>query len=156
MMDSSLLSNAVLALTSAILLCAAIADLRNFKIPNELIIILGLLFFVHAGLVGKWKTIPWNIGLASLIFVLLLLFYSRQAVGGGDVKMLTVAFLWTGVECAFAFSVLLLVLAMLHVVAAKFGWASKRDDAEGRTRIPFAPSIAGALIGVFVLGCLRG
>jgi prepilin peptidase CpaA len=156
MIESSMLLNAVLAFTAIILLYAAIVDLRNFRIPNGVIVVLGLLFFVHTGLSGQWKTIPWNIGLASLIFVLLLPFYSRQAVGGGDLKMLTVAFLWTGVECAFAFSVLLLVFAMLHVVAAKLGWAkSRRDDPDGRLRIPFAPSIASALCSVFLLGCFE-
>jgi prepilin peptidase CpaA len=157
MIDTSFLSYAVLALTASILFYAAFADLKNFKIRNELVIVLGLLFFVYAGLAGQWTRIPWNIGLAFLVLAVLLPFYSRGHVGGGDVKLLTVAFLWTGIDCAFAFSLLLLVFAMLHVRAAKFGLANAEGrGGEGRMRIPFAPSIAAALIGVFVLGCLSG
>jgi prepilin peptidase CpaA len=157
MIDNSFPSYAVLALTASILFYAAFADLRNFKIRNELVIIVGLLFFVYAGLAGQWTRIPWNIGLASLVLAVLLLFYSWGHVGGGDVKMLTVAFLWTGIDCAFAFSLLLLVFAMLHLGAAKFGLAKvDRLESDGRMRIPFAPSIAAALMGVFVLGCVIG
>ena len=144
-------------MTASILFYAAFADLRDFKIRNELVIIVGLLFFVYAGLAGQWTRIPWNIGLASLVLAVLLLFYSWGHVGGGDVKMLTVAFLWTGIDCAFAFSLLLLVFATLHVGAAKFGFANiERLEGEGSMRIPFAPSIAAALMGVFVLGCVIG
>lgn len=108
-------------LAAGILVYAAITDLKEFRIPNELIIVLGLLFFIHAGLARQWTFIPWNIGLALLVLALLLIFYVPGHVGGGDVKLLTVAFLWTGIDCAFAFSVLLLAFVMLHVAAAKFG-----------------------------------
>jgi prepilin signal peptidase PulO-like enzyme (type II secretory pathway) len=68
-----------------------------------------------------------------------------------------VAFLWAGIDCAFAFSLLLLVFAMLHLGATKLGLANvERLDRDGRIRIPFAPSIAAALIGVLMLGCLNG
>jgi len=155
MIDASFLSYAVLVATAAILLYAAVTDLKNFRIPNELIIVLGLMFFIHAALAGQWIRVPWNIGLAFAILALLLVFYARGHVGGGDVKMLTVAFLWTGIDCAFIFSVLLLVLAMLHLVAARFQLVQvERRESDGRMRIAFAPSIAGALIGVMMLGCL--
>jgi prepilin peptidase CpaA len=157
MIDTSFPSYVVLAMTTAILFYAAFTDLKNFKISNELVIVLGILFFVHAGLAGQWPRIPWNMGLSFLVFLVLLLFYSWGHVGGGDVKMLTVAFLWTGIDCAFAFSLLLLVFTTLHVGAAKVGWANvERFESDGRMRIPFAPSIAAALIGVLVLGCVSG
>jgi prepilin peptidase CpaA len=157
MIDTSFLLYTVLALTTCILLYAAFTDLKSFEIRNELLIALGLLFFIHAGLAGEWTRILWNIGLSVFVLALLLVFYSWGHIGGGDVKMLGVAFLWAGIDCAFAFSLLLLVFAMLHLGAAKLGLANvERLDRDGRMRIPFAPSIAAALIGVLMLGCLNG
>ena len=75
--------------------------------------ILGLLFFVHAGLTGRWTNIPGHVGFSLLIFMVLLLFYSRRWIGGGDVKLLTMAFLWTGISNGFVFSALLCVFATL-------------------------------------------
>jgi prepilin peptidase CpaA len=151
MIDNSFLSFAVLALTVAILFYAAFTDLKSFRIPNELVIVLALLFFVHAGLAGEWARIPWDIGMAAFVLGFLLVFYSWGHVGGGDVKMLTVAFLWTGIEYAFPFSVLLLTFATLHLGAVKLGLIpAERRANDGRTRIPFAPSISAALIGVLI------
>ena len=77
-------------------------------------------------------------------------------MGGGDVKILTVAFLWTGIDCASPFVLLLLLFVSLHAVAAKFEWVeSQQDVSDSRRRIPFAPSIAAALIVTISLGCLR-
>jgi prepilin signal peptidase PulO-like enzyme (type II secretory pathway) len=67
-----------------------------------------------------------------------------------------VAFLWTGIECALPFVLLLLLFVSLHTVAARFGWVeSQQDENDSRQRIPFAPSIAAALITTILLGCLR-
>jgi prepilin peptidase CpaA len=159
MTDTSLLADAVLVLTAAILFYAAFTDLKHFVIRNELIVMVGLLFFAHVALVGRWASVPGHIGLALAIFVLLLLCYAQRWVGGGDVKLLTVAFLWVGFDNAFVFSLLLCVFAVLHALIARFAGAkagqveaSDVEASEGRTRIAFAPSIAAALIGVFMLG----
>jgi prepilin peptidase CpaA len=157
MIHASFLSYATLVATAAILLYAAFTDLKHLRIPNELVILLALMFFIHAALAGQWTRIPWNIGLAFSILALLLVFYARGHVGGGDVKMLSVAFLWAGIDCAFIFSVLLLIFAVLYLAAAKFQLVRvEQREGDGRQRIAFAPSIAGALIGVIMLGCLGG
>jgi type IV leader peptidase family protein len=96
----------------------------------------------------------WNLAFAFLMFVVLIYFYAQNWLGGGDVKILTVAFLWVGLRCAFPFAVLLLIFSTAHFVAAKFEWVSVRQI-EGRQQIPFAPSVAAALIAVFMLGCLQ-
>jgi prepilin signal peptidase PulO-like enzyme (type II secretory pathway) len=58
-------------------------------------------------------------------------------------------------DCALPFALLLLLFAGIHTIAAKLGWANvQRAENDERKRIPFAPSIAAALIGVFMLGCL--
>jgi prepilin peptidase CpaA len=155
MTDQFFLSNTILAMAAAVLFYAARTDLKNYRIRNELIIVLVGLFFLHSFLSGRWPGIPWNLGLSLLIFVVMLYFYSQNLVGGGDVKLLTVAFLWTGIDCALPFAMLLLIFVMLHTIVAKFGWAhSQHSEEDQRARIPFAPSVAAALISIFMLGCL--
>jgi prepilin peptidase CpaA len=142
-------------MTAAILFYAALTDLKHYHIRNELIAVLGGLFVLHAFLSGRWPGIPWNIGLALLIFAVMLYFYSQNLMGGGDVKLLTVAFLWVGIDCALPFAILLSLFATLHVIAGKLGWVNLQHIGEDRrSRIAFAPSVAAALTGIFMLGCL--
>jgi prepilin peptidase CpaA len=88
------------------------------------------------------------------MLTVMLYFYAQNMMGGGDVKILTVAFLWIGLDCAFVFAVLMAIFAMVHVAAAKFGWVKVEQVGKDK-RIPFAPSVAGALIVCFMLGCLQ-
>lgn len=149
-------ATAVLVVTVAVLLYAAFIDLKHYKISNELILLLIGLFVLHAFLSDRRINVAWNLGLAAGVFLFLIYFYSRGWIGGGDIKILPVAFLWTGIDCAFLFVLLLLVFVCLHTAAAWFGWMkSRQDDDDSRQRIPFAPSIAAALIATILLGCLR-
>jgi prepilin peptidase CpaA len=145
----------VLVVTAGVLLYAAHNDFRRYKISNELIIALTILFFVHSLVSGRWPGAYWNIAFAGLMFAAMLPLYARHLMGGGDVKLLSVAFLWVGLDCAMPFAVLLLVFAGAHTLAARLGWVDvARAEHDLRPRIPFAPTIAAALIGVFMLGCL--
>ena len=142
-------------MTAAVLFYVARTDLRHYKIRNDLIAALAALFFIHALVSGRWVSVHWHIAFAFFMFLGMLILYSRHLMGGGDVKLLTVAFLWVGLGCALPFAMLLLLFAGMHVITTKLGWAStRRTDDDERKRIPFAPSIAAALIGVFMLGCL--
>jgi prepilin peptidase CpaA len=155
-MVSDFLANAVLLVTVAVLFYAAFIDFKHYKISNELILLLSGLFVLHALLSGRWTHAAWNLALAASVFLFLISFYSRHWVGGGDVKMLAVAFLWAGIDCASPFVLLLLLFVSLHTAAAKFGWLKLQQDvSDGRRRIPFAPSIAAALMATILLGCLR-
>jgi prepilin peptidase CpaA len=151
---SPTLSHVVLVITGGVLFYAALTDFKYFKIRNELILVLAGLFVLHALLSGRWMSAHWNLGFAAVMFAIMLYFYAQNAMGGGDIKILTVAFLWVGISCAFPFAVLLAVCAALHVAAAKFGWADIQEVG-GRKRIPLAPSVAAAMILCFLLGCLQ-
>jgi prepilin peptidase CpaA len=149
-------SNLILVITAAVLFYAALTDLKRYTIRNEVVLILALLFFVHAFVSGRWISIPWNIGFSSVILITLIYFYSHKLVGGGDVKLLTVALLWVGLDCALPFALLLLIATTIHTLTAKIGWAdTQRVPGDDRRRIPFAPSVALALIATFLLGCLH-
>jgi prepilin peptidase CpaA len=146
-------SYVVLVLSAALLFYMAVSDLREFKIRNDLILVLGALFFVHAIVSGRWTELHWNLAVAAVAFALMLLCYSQGLMGGGDLKLMTVALLWTGARCALPFLIILVAVALLHSLAAKLGWVGAKR-VNGRIKIAFAPSIAAALIGVFMLGCL--
>jgi prepilin peptidase CpaA len=143
----------VLALTAATLVYVAFTDLKQFKIRNELILVLACLFLVHAILSGRWTQLQWNIGFAALMFIIMLYSYSRNWMGGGDLKLLVVAFLWTGPFDALPFAVLLAAFAGVHGALVKLNWAAAQR-VNGKLRIPFAPSIAGAFIVLLVLSLL--
>jgi prepilin peptidase CpaA len=135
----------VLAITAVVLFCAAIIDLQEYRIPNVVIIILLCLFGASEWLSGQWKQLHWNFAFAAFMLVVLLFFYTKNWLGGGDVKILTVAFLWVGIRSALTFSILLAIFSFLHLLAARFGWLRAQDLQESR-RIPFAPSVGAALI----------
>ena len=153
MPTSTVLAHTVLVITAAVLFYAAWNDLRNYRIPNELIVVLAGLFVIHAVLSGRWTGMHWNFALAFLMFLIMLFFYIQKTMGGGDLKLLTVGFLWSGYACALPFTIFLLVFALIHAIIVKMGIV-KAIGPDGR-RVPFAPTIAAALIGIFMLGCLE-
>src|SRR2546422_6866520 len=150
---SAPLSHVVLVITAGVLFYVALTDFKYFKIRNELVLVLAGLFILHALLSGRWVSAHWNLVLAVLMLCLMLYFYAHNWMGGGDVKILTVGFLWVGFACALPFAVLLAVFAAVHVVAAKFGGAEVQQGGD-KKRIPFAPSVAAALILFFLFGRL--
>ena len=145
----------VLVAASGLLLQAAWTDLREYKIRNELVLALVGLFVLYALLAVPWVDLKWDLAFAALMFVCLLITYAAGWMGGGDVKILGVAFLWTGLSGALPFAILLAVFSALHALAAKLDWVNSQQTETGRRRIPFAPSVAGALIGVFILRALH-
>jgi Flp pilus assembly protein protease CpaA len=139
--------------TIAVLFYVGLTDFRTFRIPNETILLLLLLYCAYALVARSASEILGNVLVGAIMFGILLLLYARRALGGGDVKLLSTASLWVGIHCALPFSVFLLLLVGLHVFAAKIGWAPVQTIGE-RQAIPYAPSIAGALIGVIMIGCV--
>ena len=154
LMNLAIASQTILILTGAVLFYVALTDLKHYRIRNELILILTGLFFLHTFLSGRWTTLPWNLGFAALLFLIMLYPYSMKMMGGGDLKLLTVAILWVGPFCALPFALFLLLFAGIHAVAIKFKLVEGKAVGE-RQSVAFAPSIAAALIGVFLIGCLR-
>jgi len=151
---SNIWSDIVLALAAMTLIYAASMDLREFRIRNEIIIILGGLFVVYSALSRHSAHISGNVGLAAVTLVIMLYYYHRGAMGGGDVKLLAVAFLWVGIAGALPFSVLLVIFMLAHAGVAKLGGARYKAS-DGGTRIPLAPSVCAALIGTFLSAGLQ-
>jgi Flp pilus assembly protein protease CpaA len=148
------LSHIVVVLTGAVLFYVAFTDFKHYKIRNEVILVLAGLFLLYVLLVGSWTTLAWNFGFAALAFLFMLPFYSMGLMGGGDLKLLTVALLWVGPFCAVPFAVFLLIFASIHTLAAKLKFVKAQVENGSKQRIPFAPSVAAALISIFLVGCL--
>jgi Flp pilus assembly protein protease CpaA len=137
----------------AVLFYVGVTDFMTFKIRNDTVLLLLVLYLIFALIDRSWTEIFYDVILAVIIFSVSVWFYTRGVIGGGDVKFVTVVCLWIGIRCALVFSVCLLALIVLHLVAAKVGWAQTKPAA-GRQAIPYAPSVAGALIACIMLGCL--
>ena len=131
-------------------------DFRTGKIRNDVVLLLLILYVLFALIGRSWFEILLNVILAAVMFGVLLWFFANKAVGGGDVKLVPVVCLWVGIHCVLPFSAFLLLLIGLHLLAVKMGSAQTTEMTrrKGRYGIPYAPSIAGALIGVIMLGCV--
>ena len=137
-----------------IILCyIGITDFRTYKIRNESLLVLLVLYVLYAIVARSFYEILANVVLALAVFGVMLWLYRKGAVGGGDVKLIPAVCLWVGARCALPFSILLLFLVSLHLIAVRFGWVAANTK-DGRLAIAYGPSVAGALIGVVLLGCL--
>ena len=153
-MSTAAASQAVLLLTGGLLFYMALTDLKHFKIRNEFVLVLAALFFLHAFVSGRWVIIQWNFGFALLLSLIMFYFYLKNMMGGGDLKLLTVALLWVGPFCALPFALFLLLFVCIHIAAVKLKFIEARV-VSGKDWIAFAPSVAAALISVFIAGCVR-
>jgi hypothetical protein len=94
------------AATVAVLFYIALTDFLTFKIRNDLIVLLLILYALFAFVTRSPIEVLTDIALALVIFAVLLWFYSQGAVGGGDVKLVTVACVWVGTHCTLLFAAL--------------------------------------------------
>jgi Flp pilus assembly protein protease CpaA len=62
----------IVAITCCVLFYVASADMQNYKIKNELVLLLAALYFIYVFATGRWNEVPSHIGVASLIFLLML------------------------------------------------------------------------------------
>ena len=82
---------------AGILIAMGLADLATFKIPNELVIALLVLFFIAAAI--GWPGIApvaLHLLLAGITLTLSVGLFTLNLFGAGDAKMLTATMLWAG------------------------------------------------------------
>jgi Flp pilus assembly protein protease CpaA len=135
----------------AVLFYVGYMDFRTFKIRNHWVLLLLVLYAALAFVDRTASEVIANVILGVGMFAILLFFYSRGVVGGGDVKLMAVVALWIKEGHALPFSILLLLFICLHVLTAKLGWAPTKPMAGG-VAISFGPAVAAALIGTILLG----
>jgi prepilin peptidase CpaA len=151
-MFSSFFPLVIVGITCAILIYVALVDWKDYKINNESVVLIAALYFLYVFATGTWSEVWSHVAISLAIFLVMLVCFKYGLLGGGDAKLLTVAFLWAGLDCASLFSVSMLAISALHAGLVHFGLAGAQTI-NGRRRIPYAPAIAGALLIVFTSGC---
>jgi prepilin peptidase CpaA len=123
-MTGGLLSIGLLGALAALLLVAALTDIRSRTISNGLnaaIALLAPLFWWSTGL-SPWPDMAIQLALGVLVFALFALAFAAGMMGGGDVKLLGAVALWLPLAVllqmllvmAVAGGVLTLVLLAVH------------------------------------------
>lgn len=126
---------------ASLLLCAD-SDRRIHEIPGLFlwgIALPGLLQFGYA--LGARQTV-WPYLCAAPLLAVLLVFWHRGFIGGGDVKLMALICLYMGIVPALVgFTVAALILGM----ACAYGAVFKKDGVH--RQVPLAPSLALGCIG---------
>jgi prepilin peptidase CpaA len=81
-----------------LLVLAALTDLRERRIPNWLTAGTAALYPVYLVLSPVPVAWPGAVGLALLVGVVGLALFSRELIGGGDVKLIAAIALWAGLD----------------------------------------------------------
>lgn len=132
----------------AVLIAAASSDIARYLIPNSLSIILLAAFPIAALVAGQpWTTIGLHALAGAAMLALGFVLFVRNLLGGGDVKLMAAAAVWTGFGLlpAFILAVALAggVVALVFLIASR----ARRSGSGGRSQIPYGTAIAlGGLI----------
>jgi len=132
----------LLLVLAAILIFAAVVDVRTFTISNRLNLTVALLAPVYWASVAlsPWPGIAVQLAAAALVFVLMAGAFYAGMMGGGDVKLAAAVALWLSPLATLHFLVLTsLAGGVLTLVVLAAHRARKR---EGRPEIPYGVAIA--------------
>ena len=145
-------ANFIQLLVGMVLIYIAVEDMLRFKIANGSIIVLALLFLVFSLVTGALWPPLWHLLFGAVMFAFVVAAYSYGVMGGGDAKLLAVAFLWIGAQNATLFCLLLSVAAGVYLVLQRlFHFLPGKTNATGRFMIPYGPCIAAAWITTMAL-----
>ena len=141
-MDKMLITDLLCATLAAMLLWAAVVDIRTRTIANGLNLAIALMapVFWWAMEVDPWPDAAIRVGVAVMIFLLFALAFPLGMMGGGDVKLAAALALWFApgdtmlliVLMSLAGGVLTLVVMIEHKI--------KQND--GRPEVPYGVAIA--------------
>lgn len=139
----------------AAMLYAAVSDLRTRRIPNWLVISLGVAYVPLAVFAGyEAMTMAVSFTVAVLVFGLGSFCFAKGWIGGGDVKFGSVIVLWLGAPLALPYLLVAAIFGAIFTLAALLGLrlmansgrggASLRDDG-----VPYGPALACAALLLF-------
>lgn len=129
----------------ALLAYVIVDDYLNFRIRNEVIVIMLLLTALKYMINGLPDQFHLQFGYVVLIFFFLLIMFSRGYLGGGDVKLLPLAFLWLSVEKWLLFYTILTIITIIYATMALLDLVPT-DKKNGKPRMAYGPCIALAWI----------
>jgi prepilin peptidase CpaA len=132
----------LLVALAAILVFAAIVDMRTFTISNRLNLTVALMAPLYwlAVALPLWPGVPIQLAAGGAVFVLMALAFYAGMMGGGDVKLAAALALWFSPNAILKFLILTsLAGGVLTVAVLVWHRAKKR---EGRPMIPYGVAIA--------------
>ena len=147
---SGVLTDALVAILAAMLIMAAVGDLRTRTIPNPLnaaIALTAIPFWFASGL-EWWPEVALRIGMAAALFGLFAIAFSLGAMGGGDVKMVAALALWLPAGAVLKLLVIMSLAGGVLTLAMLTRHRAVRSGAE--LEIPYGVAIAFA--GMWLIG----
>ena len=141
-MFNAAFTDLLLVALAAILVAAAVIDVRTFTISNRLNLTVALLAPVYWASVAlsPWPDMAVQIAAAATVFVLFACAFYAGMMGGGDVKLAAALALWFSPFATVKFLVLT-SLAGGVLTLAVLVWHRARNH-EGRPEIPYGVAIA--------------
>lgn len=143
-MKSAIPQMALMALFAAMMIAAAISDLRSRTISNELNAAIALLAipFWFASSLALWPDMPLQFGAALGVFLAFAGLFFIGAMGGGDVKMIGAVMLWIPLPL---FLPALTVMAVAGgILSAVMLIMSKIRPSDKPVEVPYGIAIAAA------------
>ena len=149
-MTNDLFTEVLLAGLAALLIAAAVSDLRTRTIPDLVNIAIALLapLFWWASGVELWPDAAMRVGAALAIFLTFYGLFCLGGIGGGDVKMVGAVALWFGPLTTFKFFVLTTliggVVSIITLIHHKLRLAGGGEL--DKPEVPYGVAIAAAAL----------
>jgi prepilin peptidase CpaA len=127
---------------AALLVVAAVIDVRTFTISNRLTLAVALLaplYWLSIAL-APWPGIAIQVAAAAVVFVLMAGAFYAGMMGGGDVKLAAALALWFPPAATIQFIVLMSLAGGVLTIGLVVWHRAKRR--EGRPEIPYGVAIA--------------
>ena len=140
----------LLGLLAALLIVAAVLDLRSRNIPNGLNLAIALLaipFWWATGL-ALWPDMAIQLGVGALVFGAFAIAFFLGGMGGGDVKLLGALALWLPWQAVLVLLVIMSIAGGVLTLAMVIRQRLARK--EERPEIPYGVAIAFA--GLWMIG----
>ncbi len=133
-------------LLAALLICAAVTDLKSRIISNRLNIAIALLAPIYwiACALPLWPGMAIQLALAAAVFTLFALLFSLGWMGGGDVKLLAALALWFPPMAVMSMLVLMAMLGGAVTIATVVHHRMTRRL--GQPEIPYGVAIVLAAL----------
>jgi len=132
----------LLATLAALLVVAAVIDVRTFTISNRLNLAVALLAPVYwlSIALSPWPGVALQLAAGGLVFTILAGAFYAGLMGGGDVKLAAALALWFSPASTIKF-LILMSIAGGALTLGLLAWHRARK-LEGRPEIPYGVAIA--------------
>jgi prepilin peptidase CpaA len=141
-MFNSAFTGLLLASLAALLVVAAVIDVRTFTISNRLnltVALLAPLYWLSIAL-SPWPGVAVQLGVAAVVFLLFAGAFYAGMMGGGDVKLAAALALWFPPASTIKFIVFMSLAGGLLTLGILVWHRARRR--EGKPEIPYGVAIA--------------